>query len=136
MHPRLGNSLRWIAMLAACLSASAYANPLYKCEVNGKIEFQDRPCANANQKVACVQRDTQEIQYVDKLSEPCRPTQPETFSSGYGGGGYSYRSSGQRLGYGGGSSAGTDVTVRGYTRSDGTYVQGHTRSAPGRGRGK
>ena len=136
MHPTLGHALRSIVFLAICMVGSgANAGPLYKCEVNGKTEYQDRPCVAANQKVACIQGDNQEIQYADKLSEPCKPTQAESYSSGYGGSSYAYRGS---TGYGGGSSstAGTDVTVRGYTRSNGTYVQGHTRSAPGRGRGK
>ena len=136
MHPTLGHALRSIVFLAICMVGSgANAGPLYKCEVNGKTEYQDRPCVAANQKVACIQGDNQEIQYADKLSEPCKPTQAESYSSGYGGSSYAYRGS---AGYGGGSSstAGTDVTVRGYTRSNGTYVQGHTRSAPGRGRGR
>lgn len=36
--------------------------------------------------------------------------------------------------YGGGYSSGGTVNVRGYTRSDGTFVRGHTRSSPGRRR--
>jgi Staphylococcal nuclease homologue len=35
-----------------------------------------------------------------------------------------------------GSSSGGSVSVRGYTRSDGTYVAPYTRSAPGRGGGR
>lgn len=36
-------------------------------------------------------------------------------------------------GRGSGNIAGTDVAVHSYTRSNGTVVSGHTRSAPGRG---
>ena len=51
--------------------------------------------------------------------------------------GSSYSGS-QAPGYGGApsGSGGGSVHVRGYTRSDGTYVPPHTRSAPGRGRKK
>jgi endonuclease YncB( thermonuclease family) len=51
-----------------------------------------------------------------------------------GSSGYSYGYGG----YGGGSSsnAGTDVYVRGYTRSNGTYVHSYTRSLPGQGSGR
>lgn len=52
------------------------------------------------------------------------------YGMGYGQGGGGYIS-------GGGSSySGGTVFVRGYTRSNGTYVQAHTRSAPGRGGGR
>lgn len=47
----------------------------------------------------------------------------------YGGGSYSGGSAG-----GSSRTPGSDVHVRGYTRSDGTQVRAHTRAAPGRGR--
>jgi len=147
MHATFGYALRSIVFLAMVLGPPAYAGPLYKCEVNGTIAFQDRPCVAANQKVACIQGDHPQIQYADELTEPCTPARAESFSSGYSGSSYFYSggSAGYegRSGYGRGSAdghgasfAGTDVTVRGYTRANGTHVQGHTRSAPGRGRGR
>jgi predicted small secreted protein len=49
--------------------------------------------------------------------------QPGVSSAAYGGG------------TGGAGGSGGTVQVRGYTRSNGTYVHGYTRSAPGRGSG-
>ena len=120
-----------VAVMALILSSGADANPLYKCEVDGRTEYQDKPCATVKQQVACIQGEAQPIRYSNELTEPCQPKPSE--SVGYGG--YSTSGSYASRAYKS-SSAGTDVHVRGYTKSNGTYVSGHTRSAPGRGRGR
>ena len=126
-------SLTFFALvLPLCLAVQA--GSLFKCEAEGKIEFQDKPCSSAMQKIACPSGDGRVV-YVDELSSPCKNSEPETNRYGYGYGSFqngSSFSSGSQSGTR--SSPGNDVTVRGYIRSDGTAVQSHTRSAPGRGR--
>ena len=131
MVNNLNRLLRCVAGMALILSSGANANPLYKCEVDGRTEYQDKPCATVKQQVACIQGEAQPIRYSNELTQPCQPKPSE--SVGYGG--YSTSGSYASRAYKS-SSAGTDVHVRGYTKSNGTYVSGHTRSAPGRGRSR
>jgi hypothetical protein len=37
--------MRVLLLLAACLSASALADPVYKCTHDGRTSYSDRPCA-------------------------------------------------------------------------------------------
>lgn len=130
MQINLSKALRYAAWIALCLCSGTQANPLYKCEVNGKIEYQDRPCVAAKQQVACLQGEAQQLKYAKKLTEACQRRQSESgVNGGSGDAGVGYSTGGY-----GSRSAGKDVNVRGYTKSNGTYVSGHTRSAPGHGR--
>ena len=126
------NLVHFVTLCCLLWCGGAVAGPLFKCELNGMIAFQDKPCPFAKQQMACANGDTP-IVYSKDLAEPCKQLAPEADSYGYGGGGVDVPSAHRGGSYGGSArSGGLDVTVREYTRSNGTHVQGHTRSAPGR----
>jgi hypothetical protein len=106
------------------------ADQLYKCEANGRISYQDKPCTNAKQNAAC----TDEAGHVNYQDKACDSYQKP--SDYYGGAGaYSSSNSYQSTtNYSTGHSRGTpgtDVHVRSYTRKDGAYVESYTRSKRG-----
>ena len=108
------------ALFLVCVPT--FAEQIYKCEINGKLRFQGKPCPTKTQKIACPDK-TGRIQY---QSEPC-PESQHSYGSHR-----TYGSPSSSRSYGGPTNTpGTDVKVRGYTREDGTYVPPHTRGRPG-----
>ena len=124
-------------LAALLLGLPAAAAPLYKCDIDGALAFQDSPCppVKAKQKIACADVDGFAV-YQDALSGACNNLPAGTAKS--------YAVSAKKntaaakssitSGKNGPSKkAGKDVVVRAYTKEDGTQVPSHTRSLPGDG---
>ena len=123
------------AVLLLLSHAFATAAPLYKCEINGALAFQDSPCppAKAKQKVACADVDGFAV-YQDSLDASCAnlpagtaksyavPAEKNTASA---------KSSKTLSKNGSSTKTKKDVVVRAYTKEDGTQVPSYTRSLPG-----
>ena len=128
-------SLIAVAMLMTP-QATSWAAPLYKCEIDGALAFQDTPCPpiKAKQKIACADVEGFAV-YQDTLDEVCANAPAGTAKT------YDFSNSSK-------SKAATtpslrsvrnntaskevkEVFVRGYTKEDGTKVPSHTRSLPG-----
>lgn len=125
----------WVLVFLALTIAGTARAELFKCSINGKTTFQDKPCAEGTQEDLCAGDATA------RRPDICGGVRAATQNWAVGGigsralpnlGAPSYGSA-----YGGAYSApsrsgGASVGVRGYTRKDGTYVQPHTRSTPRR----
>lgn len=129
------HALSSILLVAVLFSLPAAAAPLYKCEVDGALAFQDSPCPpiKVKQKIACADVDGFAV-YQDSLSVACNnlpagtlknydvPTKKNTATA------KSPKASGKN---GPSKKAGKEVIVRAHTKEDGTRVPSHTRSLPG-----
>ena len=135
---RLAAALRNMAfasIVALLVGLPALSAPLYKCEIDGALAFQDSPCppVTAKQKIACADADGFAV-YRDSLEAGCANAPAGTVKS------YAVSAkkntastkSSKILGKNGLSTkAGKDVVVRAYTKEDGTQVPSYTRSLPG-----
>ena len=122
-------------LAALLLSLPAASAPLYKCDIDGALAFQDSPCppVKAKQKIACADVDGFAV-YQDALSGACNNLPAGTAKS------YavstkkntatakSPKASGKNVHS---KKAGKEVIVRAHTKEDGTRVPSHTRSLPG-----
>lgn len=123
-------------LLAALLfGLPAAAAPLYKCDIDGALAFQDAPCppVTAKQKIACADVDGFAV-YQDALSGACNNLPAGTAKNHA----VSVKKntatakSSKASGINGPSTkARKDVVVRAYTKEDGTQVPSYTRSLPG-----
>lgn len=127
-----GLSLVKVLLLLLMLFSTGlvYAKEVYRCEVDGAMTYQAKPCKNkAKQKVACVN-------YASASDFKKSLDSKECLDNGANSGGYGGYSSGY---YGSPSSNYSNSSpyssgrtkkqhVSGYTRKDGTYVRPHTRS--------
>lgn len=115
--------------------SQSLAAPLYKCEVDGTLAFQDSPCPplKAKQKVACADVEGFAV-YQDALGDACNNLPAGTPKS-YDVAGKKSTSTAKSAKASGKTGhlkkAGKDVIVRAYTKEDGTQVPSHTRSLPG-----
>ena len=123
------------AVLLLAMQAPALSAPLYTCEIDRALAFQDSPCppVTAKQKIACADADGFAV-YRDSLEAGCANAPAGTVKS------YAVSAkkntastkSSKTLGKNGLSTkAGKDVVVRAYTKEDGTQVPSYTRSLPG-----
>lgn len=124
-----------VAVSLTVICAAGLAAPLYKCEIDGALAFQDSPCppVKAIQKVACADVNGFAV-YQDSLDASCANLPAGTAKS------YavstkknaaSAKSSKTLSKNGHSTKAGKDVVVRAYTKEDGTKVPSYTRSLPG-----
>ena len=125
----------FVAVMLFAPPALSLAAPLYKCDVNGALAFQDTPCPpiKAKQKVACADVDGFVV-YQDALSGECKnlpagavknyelTDKKKTTNT------TSTKASATTESSKKGSKA---VIVRAYTNEDGTQVPSHSRSLPG-----
>jgi hypothetical protein len=125
----------WMTALLLTVQTAASAAPLYKCEIDGALAFQDTPCPplKAKQKVACADVDGFAV-YQDTLEAACANAPAGTEKS------YDFsndtkqkvtKTTAPNKAATRKSTAGKDVFVRGYTKDDGTKVPSYTRSLPG-----
>ena len=127
-----------IAVSLAVVCAAGLAAPLYKCEVDGALAFQDTPCPpiKVKQKIACADVNGFAV-YRDTLEESCAnlpagvattndmsaDTKPKSVST-------KTTTKATTRNNATGKTA-NEVLVRGYTKEDGTQVPSYTRSLPG-----
>ena len=121
------NFTHFAAICSLLCCSTAYCGPLFRCESNGRLEFQDKPCLSAKQQVACLSGDARLV-YSKELLQPCKQLAVEPGEYEHGRGVYDlpsrYRNRSSNSGTG---SPGSEVTVRGYVKSTGVQVQGYTR---------
>ena len=128
-------ALASVVALLMGMGLPALSAPLYKCDIDGALAFQDSPCppVKAKQKIACADVDGFAV-YQDSLSGACNnlpagtaksydATAKKNTSSAK-----SSKASGKT---GNSKKAGKEVIVRAYTKEDGTQVPSYTRSLPG-----
>jgi hypothetical protein len=130
--------LAFASVVALLLVLPVLAAPLYKCEVDGALAFQDTPCPpiKAKQKVACADVNGFAV-YQDTLEKTCvnlpagaatandmsADTKPKAVTT-------KTTSKATTRKNATGKTA-KEVLVRGYTKEDGTKVPSYTRSLPG-----
>lgn len=126
---------RWLLFFLAVTFVGTAQAELFKCVVDGATVFQDHACATGAQEDLCAGGSAK--QHPDSCAGSLAArNQPLAGpgSSSPTGSGSRYASELGASSYGGSHSASSggagSVSVRGYTRKDGTYVQPHTRSAP------
>jgi hypothetical protein len=129
----------WMAALLLTVQTAVSAAPLYKCEIDGALAFQDTPCPplKAKQKVACADADGFAV-YQDTLDAACANAPAGTEKS-YDFSNSNHQNTKQKVTKTTApnkaatrkSTAGKDVFVRAYIKDDGTKVPSYTRSLPG-----
>jgi hypothetical protein len=131
----LGDKAIYAILAVMLIGLPVQSAPLYKCEINGELAFQDTPCppVKAKQKIACADVDGFAV-YKDSLSGECKnlpagnvknndisankkATNTKSTKA-------SYKTANSKK-------TGKEVRVRAYTKEDGTQVPSHTRSLPG-----
>jgi hypothetical protein len=120
---------------ASIMSLAAQAAPLYKCEIDGELAFQDTPCPplKAKQKIACADVDGFAV-YHDALSGECKNLPAGTAKNEDLTAKkikVTAKSTRASVNASKSKTAGKDVIVRAYTKDDGTRVPSYTRSLPG-----
>lgn len=134
MKTRLSLQALTLALIMLFNSAPAQSAPLYKCEIDGLLAFQDTPCPpiRTKQKVACADIEGF-ADYKDALEGHCAnlaagKSKDHGFELGN-----KQKSAATKLptkGMKQPSTATKEVFVRGYTKEDGTRVPSHTRNMP------
>lgn len=127
--------LKTTVALMMSLCGFSHAAPLYKCELDGALAFQDAPCPplKAMQKVACADVDGFAV-YQDALNGACHnlpagtPKNADAAAKKNTPNAKSTKSSGKT---GHPTKAQKAVLVRAHTKEDGTQVPSYTRSLPG-----
>jgi hypothetical protein len=127
----------WVLVFLVLTIAGTARADLFKCVVDGHTIFQDKPCAEGTQEDLCAG------EAAARRPDICGGVQAPAQDWTTGGVG-SRAVTGSEPSYGGADTSsygrayapsvgsGGRVSVRGYTRKDGTYVRPHTRSAPRR----
>ena len=130
-----------LLVLFVTLSGTTQAE-FFKCVVDGEIIFQDHACAAGTQEDLCAAGSESATRHPDLCASAPASVRDQAVGdpgglavsrSRYspGTGAASYRGySGYSSSYSGDGINDRRISVQGYTRKDGTYVQPHTRSAP------
>jgi len=127
-----------VAVSLAVICAAGFAAPLYKCEVDGALAFQDTPCPpiKAKQKIACADVNGFAV-YQDTLEKMCANLPAGSAAANDISAATKPRSvltkttSKSRARKSTSDKTVKEVLVRGYTKEDGTKVPSYTRSLPG-----
>lgn len=129
-------NMAFVSVASMLMGLPALAAPLYKCEINGALAFQDTPCPplKAKQKIACADVDGF-ANYQDTLDQACANLPAGTAKNSDFSADKKSKSvkPAETLATRKKSANKTtkDVFVRGYTKEDGTKVPSYTRSLPG-----
>lgn len=128
------SSLHALALVLLLICEPVQSAPLYKCDIDGLLAFQDTPCPpiRAKQKVACA--DVAGFaDYKDTLDGDCANLaagKPEGHKLEFGNKQKAAMAKQPSSGMKQASTTTKEVFVRGYTKEDGTRVPSHTRNMP------